>query len=223
MADPMSPEQRVDEIFTKFTQVRDAMRKRLAAMQSLVSQAGVAGGEVGGSSGVGIVALEDMIRAKKAEISAHKAAGGSDVAYYSKLSNLQDQALELQDKMLALICPLLIQGAETGGASSRGASGKAVDDDVDPTLTRKERASSKGKIRRGGVSAESTNDDDMPFEKKNFPKSAEASERLKSAVSKNILFSHLEAEELDDVVAAFFQTTHKVDPQHHLFVFSREF
>jgi cAMP-dependent protein kinase regulator len=60
------------------------------------------------------------------------------------------------------------------------------------------------------VSSEASNVDDGPFEKKVFPKSAEAKGRLCSNVRRNILFSHLDEDLLNDVVDAFFSV--KVAP-----------
>lgn len=60
-------------------------------------------------------------------------------------------------------------------------------------------------MRRGAVSAESAAEDDGPYERKVYPKSEEARRRLKQAVAHNILFSHLDDAQLDEVTDAFFE------------------
>jgi len=61
------------------------------------------------------------------------------------------------------------------------------------------------RARRAGVSAESGGGTDEPYEKKVYPKSAEAKENLKKKVGFNILFSHLDEAALDEVTDAFYE------------------
>ena len=61
----------------------------------------------------------------------------------------------------------------------------------------------RARARRRGVSGENSTDT-TPYVKKVHPKSPEARRRLLGAVSNNILFSHLDESQMDEVVDAFF-------------------
>lgn len=69
-----------------------------------------------------------------------------------------------------------------------------------------------GKLRRGAVSAEPFSEEDATsYVKKVVPKDYKTMGALSKAISKNILFAHLDENERSDIFDAMFPVIHCVD------------
>eukprot|EP00049_Salpingoeca_infusionum_P010295 m.174965 g.174965 ORF g.174965 m.174965 type:complete len:447 (+) comp14601_c0_seq1:471-1811(+) len=85
-----------------------------------------------------------------------------------------------------------------GGSASAGEDSADADDDEEPPMT-------MGRSRRAAISASvMTAEDVADYERKVIPKDAATMLRLQKAVAENVLFQHLESEELAEVLDAMF-------------------
>jgi cAMP-dependent protein kinase regulator len=91
----------------------------------------------------------------------------------------------------------------------RERDGDAAQPDADDDDDEEEAPQPRGRSRRAAISASvMTEDDVQDYERKVIPKDAPTMLRLQRAVSDNVLFQHLDTEELAEVLDAMFLVKH---------------
>lgn len=104
------------------------------------------------------------------------------------------------------------QTFESSGGTSNLASGLAtisVNDESEESVSMLPPPKAVGKLRRGAVSAEPFSEEDATsYVKKVVPKDYKTMAALSKAISKNILFAHLDDNERSDIFDAMFPVVH---------------